>query len=95
MCVNKLFLIHISNYYQFTPTSLANASLVDPQISVTSTSELEFTLSAKGGVGVFTWLDHPRGTIGYFIDTATNVPTNGFYLIPGQDRTCESCLTSY
>jgi hypothetical protein len=50
-------------------------------------SNLEFTLSAKGGVGVFTWLDHPSGTIGYFVDTATNIPTNGFHLIPGQDRT--------
>jgi beta-mannosidase len=44
-------------------------------------------LSAKGGVGVWTWLDHPSGTVGYFIDTTTGLPSNGYYLIPRIDRT--------
>ena len=49
--------------------------------------DLSFTLSARGGVAPWTWLDHPTGTVGHFVDKKTNVPTNGFYLIPGIDRT--------
>lgn len=72
---------------QFNPTSLANVTLVDPAIKVTAGDKMTFTLSAQGGVGAWTWLDHPAGTVGYFYDTTTNKPVNGFYLIPGQDRT--------
>lgn len=77
---------------QFTPVSLANASLVDPQIKVTRGKDLTFTLSAKGGVGAWSWLDHPAGTVGYFVDSEKNVPSNGFFLIPGIDRTGMSRL---
>ena len=70
--------------------SLAQAQLVDPAIEVTSNNDLTFTLSAKGGVGVYAWLDHPAGTVGYFEDSSTGIVANGFYLIPGIDRTCES-----
>ena len=62
---------------------------MDPRIYVTSHGDLTFTLSAKGGVGAWTWLDHPANTVGYFFDTKTKVPSNGFYLIPGQDRTSQ------
>jgi beta-mannosidase len=79
---------------QFTPASLASANLVDPKISVTRNADLTFTLSAKGGVAPWTWLDHPAGTIGIFIDTATGTPTNGFYLVPGIDRTVKFALNS-
>lgn len=48
---------------------------------------LIFTLSAQGGVAAFAWLDHPAGTVGYFQDNTTGVPSNGFFLIPGIDRT--------
>lgn len=48
---------------------------------------MTFTLSANGGVGAWTWLDHPAGTVGYFVDTKTNVPSNGFFLIPGREKT--------
>lgn len=72
---------------QFTPTSLREATIVDPKISVTRHSDLSFTLSAKGGVAPWTWIDHPVGTIGVFVDTKTGLPSNGFYLIPGIDRT--------
>lgn len=75
---------------KFTPTSLANSRLVDPQISVTRSQDLTFTLSAKGGVGAWTWIDHPSETVGIFVDKETNIPSNGFYLIPGVDRTCKS-----
>ena len=63
---------------------------MDPKIEVRSGKDLTFTLSAKGGVGVYTWMDHPAGTVGYFQDTSTGLPANGFYLIPGIDRACES-----
>ena len=72
---------------QFTPTSLAKANLVDPKIRVTRTSDLTFTLSARGGVAPWTWIDHPAGTIGVFVDDRTGVPSNGFYLVPGIPRT--------
>ncbi|KAI0798664.1 glycoside hydrolase family 2 protein [Irpex lacteus] len=77
----------ITNEQVFTPTSLANATLVDPEIRVTRGKDLSFTLSAQGGVAPWTWLDHPAGTVGHFVDKKTNIPTNGFYLIPGIDRT--------
>ena len=69
------------------PVSLASANLVDPEINVTRNPDLSFTLSAKGGVAPWTWLDHPAGTIGIFVDNTTSIPTNGFYLVPGIDRT--------
>ncbi|KAI0075651.1 glycoside hydrolase [Panus rudis PR-1116 ss-1] len=77
----------ITNEQVFTPVSLAHVTLLDPQVNVTYTSDLTFTVSAHGGVAPWTWLDHPVGTVGYFVDAQTNVPTNGFYLIPGRDRT--------
>ena len=78
---------------QFTPTTLAQANLVDPSISVTPGDNMTFTLSAPGGVAAFAWLDHPAGTVGYFQDNTTGVPSNGFFLIPGITRTGE-CLSS-
>ena len=74
-------------FLQFTPTTLAEAHLVDPAIQVTPGDDLTFTLSAQGGVAAFAWLDHPAGTVGFFQDNNTGVPSNGFYLIPGIDRT--------
>lgn len=54
---------------------------------MTRGNDLTFTLSAKGGVAAFAWLDHPAGTVGHFQDKKTGLPSNGFYLIPGIDRT--------
>lgn len=79
---------------QFTPTSLANVTLVDPRISMTPSPNLTFTLSAQGGVGVWTWIDHPAGTVGVFVDPKSGTPSNGFFLIPGIDRTGTSSLPS-
>ncbi|KAA1472788.1 glycoside hydrolase family 2 protein [Dentipellis sp. KUC8613] len=80
----------VTNEQYFTPTSLAEVPLVDPKISLTpgnsSAGDLTFVISAAGGVAPWTWLDHPAGTVGYFVDSASGVPLNGFYLIPGQDR---------
>ncbi|EIW83456.1 glycoside hydrolase family 2 protein [Coniophora puteana RWD-64-598 SS2] len=83
----------VTNEQYFTPASLADAKLVDPQISMTSSSNLTFTLSAKGGVAPWTWIDHPAGTVGYFVDAATERPSNGFYLIPGLDRTLQFMMS--
>ncbi|KAF7377216.1 Glycoside hydrolase family 2 protein [Mycena sanguinolenta] len=82
----------VTNEQYFTPMSLADVPLVDPQIQVNSTSDLTFTLSAKGGVAPWTWLDHPAGTIGVFVDNTTGLPSNGFYLVPGIDRTLKFLL---
>ncbi|KJA19197.1 glycoside hydrolase family 2 protein [Hypholoma sublateritium FD-334 SS-4] len=76
----------VTNEQYFTPTSLAIARLHDPLISVERSDDLTFTLSAKGGVSPWTWIDHPSGTVGLFVDTSTGLPTNGFYLIPGIDH---------
>lgn len=86
----------VTNEAIFTPTSLANAALVDPKIELTTHSDFTFTLSAKGGVSAWTWLDHPSGTVGYFYDpsSSTSKPLNGFYLIPGQDRTVRFFLNT-
>ncbi|KAI0081837.1 glycoside hydrolase [Panus rudis PR-1116 ss-1] len=77
----------VTNEQVFTPLSLANVTLPNPRITLTHSADLTFQVSAKGGVAPWTWLDHPTGTVGYFVDAKTNVPTNGFYLIPGRDRT--------
>ncbi|KAG6916247.1 hypothetical protein DXG01_007744 [Tephrocybe rancida] len=77
----------LTNEQFFTPTSLANAHLADPQILMSASQDLTFTLSAKGGVGAWTWIDHPSGTVGVFVDKQSGLPSNGFYLIPGIDRT--------
>jgi len=76
----------VTNEAIFNPTGLVNVTLVDPAIEVTN-NDLTFTLTATGGVAAWAWIDHPAGTVGYFYDTTTNQPSNGFYLIPGQPRT--------
>ena len=76
------------SHFKFTPTSLAKAHLVDPAIQVVYGHGLTFRLSAKGGVAAWTWIDHPSGTVGVFVDSNSQKPLNGFFLIPGQDRTC-------
>lgn len=93
-------LVHVSTSYrsrslQFTPTTLANALLVDPLIHVTASDNATFTLSARGGVAPWTWVDHPLGTVGYFVDNSTRLPSNGFYLIPGEDRTGIHALLTF
>ncbi|KAI0309749.1 glycoside hydrolase family 2 protein [Amylostereum chailletii] len=77
----------LTNEQYFTPISLANATLLDPQIQVTSSDNSTFTLSAQGGVAPWTWIDHPSGTVGVFVDQETGRPLNAFYLVPGFNRT--------
>ncbi|KAG7098220.1 hypothetical protein E1B28_000187 [Marasmius oreades] len=82
----------VTNEQYFTPTSLANVTLKDPEIAVTRNSDFTFTLSAKGAVAPWTWIEHPFGTIGTFVDVSTGVLSNGFYLVPGIDRTVKFIL---
>ncbi|KAJ6550965.1 glycoside hydrolase family 2 protein [Mycena vulgaris] len=82
----------VTNEQYFTPASLADATLVDPKIQLTAAPDLTFTLSALGGVAPWTWLDHPAGTVGVFVDNTTGLPSNGFYLIPGIDHTVKFLL---
>ncbi|KIK54373.1 glycoside hydrolase family 2 protein [Collybiopsis luxurians FD-317 M1] len=84
----------VINENYFTPTSLGNVTLVDPKISLTTGDELTFTLEAKGGVAPWTWLEHPAGTVGAFVDSSTGSPTNGFFLIPGIPKTVKFVLNS-
>jgi len=82
----------VTNENYFTPTSLAYSNLVDPEIELTTGDNYTFALSAKGGVAAWVWLDHPYGTVGHFVDVSTGLPSNGYYLIPGIDRTVQFIL---
>ncbi|KAF9069747.1 glycoside hydrolase family 2 protein [Rhodocollybia butyracea] len=84
----------VTNENYFTPTSLANVALVDPQISVTSSDNLTFTLEARGGVAPWTWIEHPAGTVGVFVDSVTGSLENGFYLIPGIPKSVRFVLST-
>ncbi len=64
----------------FHATSLAQARLVDPGLELTFDNETEtFTVEAKTGVAVWTWLDYSAGPLVNFED-------NGFLLLPGQEE---------
>ncbi|KAJ7458250.1 glycoside hydrolase family 2 protein [Mycena latifolia] len=67
-------------------------TIVDPQLQMITSEDLTFTLSALGGVAPWTWLDHPAGTVSVFVDNTTGLPCNGFYLVPGIDRTLKFIL---
>ena len=67
-----------SNY--FVPVWPKDLELVDPELEVKyDTLSGKFTVQAKGGVSLYTWLDHPAGVVGYFDD-------NSFVLVPGEKR---------
>lgn len=56
-------------------------SLVDPKIQISHDERAEtFTVEAKNGVSLYTWLDYPSGVVGYFDD-------NAFTLVPGEKKT--------
>ncbi|KAF9010825.1 glycoside hydrolase family 2 protein [Cyathus striatus] len=84
----------VTSEQYFTPTSLSNATLIDPEINVTRGSgDLTFTLNARGGVAPWTWIDHPSGTVGVFVDQAGK-PSNGFYLVPEVPRLVKFILNA-
>lgn len=64
----------------FTPVFPNRLKLVDPQLSLSYDRRTgKFTVEARSGVSLYTWLVHPAGTVGYFED-------NAFVLRPGQKR---------
>ncbi|KAJ6160683.1 hypothetical protein N7470_004079 [Penicillium chermesinum] len=63
----------------FTPVFPNQLALVDPKLEVAHDAGSVFTVEAKGGVSLYTWLDYPAGVVGYFDD-------NAFTLLPGEKR---------
>lgn len=56
-------------------------SLVDPGLQLSYDAKTAtFTVEAKKGVSLYTWLDYPAGVVGYFDD-------NSFTLVPGEKKT--------
>ncbi|KAL4896133.1 beta-mannosidase A [Aspergillus ambiguus] len=64
----------------FTPAFPKDLTLVDPHLVLHHNANAQtFTVEARSGVSLYTWLDYPAGVLGYFED-------NGFVLIPGKKR---------
>lgn len=65
---------------QFTPVYPNKLSLVDPKLGISYDAEKgSFTVEAKNGVSLYTWLDYPSDVVGYFDE-------NHFTLLPGEKR---------
>ncbi|GES64311.1 beta-mannosidase [Aspergillus terreus] len=70
----------LTHQNHFTPVFPKDLILVDPHLELRYNAKtLTFTVQAKAGVSLYTWLDYPAGVVGYFED-------NGFVLVPGQKR---------
>jgi beta-mannosidase len=66
---------------QVTTVFPNHLSLSDPQVQVSHGDKTgTFTVEAKSGVSLYTWLDYPSGVVGYFDD-------NAFTLLPGEKKT--------
>ncbi|KAJ0413692.1 glycoside hydrolase superfamily [Aspergillus carlsbadensis] len=64
----------------FTPAFPKDLAIVDPKLELSYDDETEiFTVEAKLGVSLYTWLDYPAGLVGYFEE-------NAFVLVPGQRK---------
>lgn len=64
----------------FTPVFPNELSLIDPKVEISHDAKTGlFTVEAKNGVSLYTWLDYPAGVVGYFDD-------NSFTLLPGEKR---------
>ncbi|KAF7587182.1 hypothetical protein BBP40_007645 [Aspergillus hancockii] len=64
----------------FTPVWPKDLALVDPKLEVSYDAQSKkFTVEAKSGVSLYTWLDYPAGVVGYF-------DKNAFVLLPGQKK---------
>ncbi|KAE8356463.1 glycoside hydrolase superfamily [Aspergillus coremiiformis] len=72
--------IAFSHQNHFTPVFPKDLALVDPQLHLSYDSHSKkFTVEAKSGVSLYTWLDYPSGVVGYFDE-------NAFLLLPGQKK---------
>ncbi|KAF5866606.1 hypothetical protein ETB97_010699 [Aspergillus alliaceus] len=64
----------------FTPVFPKDLALVDPKLELSyDPRSKKFTVEAKSGVSLYTWLDYPAGVVGYF-------EKNAFVLLPGQKK---------
>jgi beta-mannosidase len=64
----------------FTPVFPKDQAIVDPGLELSYNNETGiFTVEAKSGVSLYTWLDYPAGLVGYFEE-------NAFVLVPGQRK---------
>jgi beta-mannosidase len=64
----------------FLPVWPNQAKLVNPGLSVSYDARTKnFTIEAKSGVSLYTWLDYPAGTVGHF-------DKNSFVVVPGQPK---------
>ena len=64
---------------QFTPVFPNRLDLVDPKLQISHDGSDVFTIEAKNGVSLYTWLDYPAGAVGYFDE-------NSFTLLPGEKK---------
>ncbi|KAJ5669754.1 Beta-mannosidase A [Penicillium macrosclerotiorum] len=65
---------------QVTTVFPQSLSLVDPKLQISyDRASGTFTVEARSGVSLYTWLDYPAGVVGYFDD-------NSFSLVPGEKK---------
>ncbi|KAJ5773128.1 Glycoside hydrolase superfamily [Penicillium paradoxum] len=64
----------------FTPVIPKDLKVKDPQLKLSHDAQTgTFTVEAQTAVSLYTWLDYPAGTVGYFED-------NAFTTLPGEKR---------
>ena len=70
----------------FSPAHLSKAKIVDPGLTLDYSEETgNFTVKATSGIAAWTWLDYDNnGETG--VKTVGNFDSNGFWLLPGQER---------
>jgi beta-mannosidase len=72
--------IQFTHENYFLPVWPNQAKLVNPELSLSYNAEATtFTVEAREGVALYTWLDYPASTVGYF-------DVNSFLLVPGQPK---------
>ncbi|KAI5305698.1 hypothetical protein KEM56_003606 [Ascosphaera pollenicola] len=78
---NITTILRHENY--FLPAYPSDAKFIDPKISWHYDKQSgKFKIQATKGVAMYTWIDHPRGTIGHFSE-------NNFILLPHQPKEVE------
>lgn len=64
----------------FTPVHTNEAKLVDPGLKLSfNKSTQKFVVEATKAISLYTWLDYPAGTVGFFDE-------NSFSLVPGKPK---------
>lgn len=67
----------------FLPAYPSEAKIIDPKLSWHYDEESQkFKIQANKGVALYTWFEHPRGTLGHFSE-------NNFVLLPHQTKEIE------